>query len=184
MSERCGFGLTSVFRCFLDPQVDCPRTLISATENGDLIVYRHELDWMFQPISPGAPSGHTYATRRDAPWQFRFFMAAFSGFVWSLPVYQNTSRHFSEPFPSALSFVYILCTTSSFVPPWNGIISPWSLKPRSRYNVTWTPRLQASRTLETIGEALNVGVWLCMRRLSIHSPRATKEHGTYMKTLF
>jgi hypothetical protein len=144
------------------------RTVVSAAENGDLIVHRHELDcdWPHGglrqpaclPAHLGARARARLRGRENVPWQFRFFMAAFSGLVWSLPVYQNTSRRFSAPFPSELSAVYILCTTSSFVPPWNGITSPWSLKPRPRYNVTRTPRRQASRVPETMGEALKVGV--------------------------
>jgi hypothetical protein len=133
--------------------------MISATENGNLIVYRHEFDCdkeCMPPLSSPVPCGRHKG--RDAPWQFRFLIAAFKGLVSSVLVYQKTSRCFFAAFPSELRVLYILCTTSSFVPPWKGIISPWSLNPRSRYSVTRTPRLQAARVLAMMGDALNVGV--------------------------
>ena len=136
-----------------------------------------------RPTSTTRPVPLGHASGRDAPWQFRFLIAASSGLVWSVLVYQKTFRCFSAPFPSELSAVYILCTTSSFVPPWKGIISPWSLNPRSTYSVTLTPRLQASSVAAMMGEALNVGVCLYTYADLAYAPYSKRRGRTDMKTL-
>ena len=62
--------------------------------------------------------------------------------------------------------------TVSFVPPWKGTMpSAKSLKPKPMYKITVTPRLQASRTASTMGDALKTGD--CMKTSSFANFRAT-----------